>query len=295
MKKNSVIEFEPKERMLAKAKAYVDSVESFLDGGDQAVSLLLRATKHADRGLKREIMFVLGTFAKEEVLWPLYEIMSDSSEDEEARHDAAIQLSVIGPFLKDPQPLVERLLKEIESSDAERRLHATFAMGWKGNSQAAIPLIGRLYDQDVRVQQTAVNALSNLRDDRILDLLLDRLEHGPLEQKRNILFNLWRFHSKQAKVTEVYLKYLDHEDPDLRFDALVCLGPITQPREHLEVYRKCLNDGDARVRELALKRLAEEGGESVPKSFSAEIEALLNDPEMKVKKAALDLIRKNRN
>jgi len=295
MKKNSVIEFEPKERMLAKAKAYVDSVESFLDDRDQAVSLLLRATKHADRDLKREIMFVLGTFAKEEVLWPLYEIMSDSSEDEEARHDAAIQLSVIGPFLKDPQPLVERLLKEIESSDAERRLHATFAMGWKGNSQAAIPLIGRLYDQDVRVQQTAVNALSNLRDDRILDLLLDRLEHGPLEQKRNILFNLWRFHSKQAKVTEVYLKYLDHEDPDLRFDALVCLGPITQPRKHLEVYRKCLNDGDARVRELALKRLAEEGGESVPKSFSAEIEALLNDPEMKVKKAALDLIRKNRN
>jgi HEAT repeat protein len=295
MKKNSVIEFEPKERILAKAKAYVDSVESFLDDGDQAVSLLLRATKHADRDLKREIMFVLGTFAKEEVVWPLYEIMIDSSEDEEARHDAAIQLSVIGPFLKDPQRLVERLMKEIENSDAERRLHATFAMGWKGNYHAAIPLIERLYDKDVRVQQTAVNALSNLRDDRILDLLLDRLEHGPLEQKRNILFNLWRFHSKRAKVTEVYLKYLDHEDPDLRFDALVCLGPITQPREHLEAYRKCLNDRDARVRELALKRLAEEGGESVLKSFSPEIEALLNDPEMKVKKAALNILRKNRN
>jgi HEAT repeat protein len=144
MKKHSVIEFEPKERILAKAKAYVDSVESFLDDGDQAISLLLRATKHADRDLKREIMFVLGTFAKEEVVWPLYEIMTDSSEDEEARHDAAIQLSVIGPFLKDPQPLVEGLMKEIENSDAERRLHATFAIGWKGNDHAAIPLIERL-------------------------------------------------------------------------------------------------------------------------------------------------------
>lgn len=63
-------------------------------------------------------------------------------------------------------------------------------MGWEGNTQAAIPLIELLYDSDIRVQQTAVNALSNLRDDRILSLMLERLEHGPLEQKRCILFNL---------------------------------------------------------------------------------------------------------
>ena len=293
MKKNSVIKLEPKVRILDRAKKYVESVESFLDDGDQAVVLLLRAMKHADRELKREIMFVLGTFAKEEFVGPLYDIMRDPSEDEEARHDAAIQLSVIGPFLKDPKPLVGRLLKELENSDAERRLHATFAMGWKGNSQAGIPLIERLYDKDVRVQQTAVNALSNLRDDRILDLLLDRLEHGPLEQKRSILFNLWRFHSKHEEVTAAYLKYLEHDDPDLRFDALVCVGTITNARDYLEVYRKCLSDKDTRMRELALNRLGEEAGESALESFRPEIEALLNDPEMKVKKAALNILRKN--
>lgn len=186
------------------------------------------------------------------------------------------------------------MLKEIESSDAERRLHATFAIGWEGNSQAAFSLIERLYDSDLRVQQAAVNALCNLRDDRILDLLLDRLEHGPLEQKRSILFNLWRFYSKREEVTEVYLRYLEHEDPELRFDALVCLRPIAEAREYLEVYRKCLKDKDGRIRELALKRLAEEAGESVLESLRAEIEALLNDPNMKVKKAALKILRKNR-
>ncbi|HXV81064.1 MAG TPA: hypothetical protein VEG60_14395, partial [Candidatus Binatia bacterium] len=122
MKKNPVIELEPKARVLEKARKYLESIESFLDDGDQAVSLLLRAMKHADRDLKREIMLVLGSFAKEEIAWPLYEMMTDSSEDEEVRHDAAIQLSVIGPFLRDPQPLVDRLLKEIESPDTERRL-----------------------------------------------------------------------------------------------------------------------------------------------------------------------------
>ncbi len=294
MKKNRVIEFEPRERILEKAKKYIASIELFFEEHDQAVPLLLRAMKHADRGLKREILFVLGSFAKEEVVWPLYDMMTDPSEEEEVRHDAAIQLSVIGPLLKDPQQLADRLLKEVESSDAERRLHATFAIGWEGNFQAAISMIERLYDSDLRVQETAVNALCNLRDDRILDLLLDRLDHGPLEQKRSILFNLWRFYSKSEEVTEVYLKFLDHEDPELRFDALVCLGPITEVRGAIEVYRKCLNDKDDRIRELALKRLAEEGGGSVLDSLKEEIEALLNNPNMKVKKAALNILRNKR-
>jgi len=292
MKNNRVIEFEPKERILEKAKKLIKFPELFSEEGDQAVSLLLRAMKHANRDFKREIMLVLTTFAKkEEIVWPLYDLMTDPSEDEEVRHDAAIQLSVIGPLLKDPQPLIDRLLKEIESSDAERRLHATFAIGWEGNFQAATSLIGRLYDADPRIQQTAVNALCNLRDDRILDLLVDRLDHGSSEQKRTILFNLWRFHSKEQKVTEVYLKYLEHEDPDLRFDALVCLRPITEVRDYLEVYRKCLKDKDDRIRVLALKRLAEETKESLLESLRVEIEALLDDPNMKAKKAALEILR----
>jgi HEAT repeat protein len=292
MKKNPVIEFEPKLRILDRAKKYVDSVESFLGDGNRAVALLLRAIKHADKDLKREIMFVLGTFAKEEVVWPLYDLMTDPSENDEVRHDAAIQLSVIGPFLKDPQPLVDRLLKEVTSANAERRLHATFALGWKGNGQAAIPLIERLYDGDVQVQQTAVNALSNLGDDRILDLLLDRLEHGPIEQQRAILFNLWRFYSNREKVTEVYLEYLKHDDAEHRFDALVCLGRISEVRDHLDLYRKCLKDKDSRIRELALNRLAEEAGASALKTLRAQVEALLNDPNMKVKKAALKILTK---
>jgi HEAT repeat protein len=294
MNKNRVIKFDSKERILKKARSYLESVENFFDESDQAIPLLLKAMKLADRDLKREIMLLLGSFAKEAVVWPLFGLMTDGSESEEIRHDAAIQLSVIGPLLKNSQPLVDRLLQEIGDSDAERRLHATFALGWQGNSQAAISLIERLYDSDDRVQQTAVNALCNLRDDRVLDLLLDRLKNGPIEQKRAILFNLWRFHFNRQKVIAVYLEYLEHENPDLRFDALVCLGSITQVRDHLEVYRRCLKDKDARIRELALKRLAEEARDLARQSLRAEIESLLNDPDMKVKSAALSVLSGNR-
>jgi len=36
MKKNQIIEFEPKERILEKAKKYVDSLEIFFEEGDHA-------------------------------------------------------------------------------------------------------------------------------------------------------------------------------------------------------------------------------------------------------------------
>jgi hypothetical protein len=296
MKKNQIVELEPKERILAKARKYVESIESFLEESDQAIAVLLKALRYADRDLKREITLVLGSFAKEQIVWPLYDIMTDPSEGEEVRQDAAIQLSVIAPFLKkDRQTLFERLAEEITNPDAERRLHATFAMGWEGNAQAAILLIERLYDSDPRVQQTAVNALCNLRDDRILDLLVDRLNNGSSEQKKVILFNLWRFYSKQEEVTKIYLKYLRDYDPEVRFDALVCMGPITEVRDHLEVYCECLKDKDGRIRALALNRLSEEAGERVLESLREDVEPLLDDPDMKIKSAALKILKKSKH
>jgi HEAT repeat protein len=292
MTSKRVIPFDSKDRILERARKYVDSVELFLEEEDQAVSLMLKALKHAGGDLKREIMFVLGTFAKEKVVSPLFDMMTDPAEDEEIRSDAAIQLSVIGPLLKDPQALVDKLLPELQSADAERRLHATFAIGWAGNVLAALPLIERLYDSDCRVQKNAINALCNLRDDKILQLLVDRLEHGPQQQKRVILLNLWRFSSKKDEVEKIYRKYLEHEDADLRFNALVCSRPIANVRQDLEVYRKCLKDSDERIRELALKRLAEEAGGAILQSLRAEVRALLNDPAIKVKKAAVKALKR---
>jgi HEAT repeat protein len=134
--------------------------------------------------------------------------------------------------------------------------------------------------------------LCNLRDDGILPLLLERLEHGTSEQKRSILLNLWRFDAKRQEVIKVYLKCLDHDEPDVRFDALACLGLLVDVRDHLEVYRKLLKDADPRIRGLAIKRLAEDAADAAMQSFPTEIEVLLDDPDMKVKRAALKTLAK---
>jgi HEAT repeat protein len=286
-----VIDFESRERLFKKVESYIESIELFLEERDRAVPLLLKALKYADQELKHEIILLLGSWAKQEIAWPLYEILINTKENKDIRNSASIELSVIFPFLKDPQPLLDRLLEDLKNPDAELRIYAAFALGWEGNTQAAIPLIELLYDSDIRVQQTAVNALSNMRDDRIFSLMLERLEHGPFEQKRCILLNLWRFYTKQKEVISVYLKYLRHEDADLRFNALVLLASITEAKDYVAVYRTCLRDKDSRIRALALRELNEVNRDDLL-SLREDIEAMLSEPDMKVKQAAINLLKR---
>jgi HEAT repeat protein len=291
MKKNNVILFQSRARLQKKAQVYVEDPKRFLEEREQAVPLLLKALKHADRGLKRRIVLLLGGIAGEDIVWPLYRLLTDPGEDEGVRHDAAIQLSVTGSFLKNPQALVERLVIALKNTDPIVRAGAAFALGWRGNAAAALPLIELLYDPDVQVQQAAVNALSNLEDDRILGLLLDRLNHASLEQRRSILYNLWRFSDRLETVTEVYLRILDHTEDELRVDALVLLGMIGGIKHHLPAYRKFLKDTNARIRELAYKELADLPPQQLV-AFRTDIEAGLADPEARVKRSALRAFQK---
>ena len=291
MNNNNIIKFEPRDRLLKKAQKYLDDLELFLTEKEIAVPTLLRAMKVAERRQKQRIILLLGGFAKQEIALPLYDMMTDSAEDDDVRHYAAIQLSVTFPFLKEPQDLINRLLADLKNEDPELRANAAFALGWEGNTQAVTALIELLYDSDTQVQQSAVNALANLRDDRILNLMLERLEHGPFEQKRAILFNLSRFYSKREEVLSVYRRFLTHDDDGLRFDALVMLGSISEPNDCIEIYRNCFTDSSPRVRELALKRISDLDFNDL-NGLKAEIQAMLSDPDMKVKQAAVNVLKK---
>lgn len=290
MSRRKVINFESKDRLFEKIGKYLESIELFLEEKDKAIPMLLKGLKFADNKLKRKIIMLLGGFAKQEVVWPLYQIMVDQKEDEEIRHFASIQLSVTLPLLEERQPLIDKLLEKLKEKDPELRMHAAFALGWEGNTQAAIPLIELLYDPDIQVQQTAVNALANLRDDRILGLMLERLEHGPLEQKRCILFNLWRFYSKRREVESVYLQYLEHEDADLRLDALALLGSMTTVEAHFATYCKCLNDENSRIRALALKQIGKVGSEKLA-DLKGKLTEMLSDPDAEVKRTAIKILK----
>jgi HEAT repeat protein len=289
IKTHNIIQFNPIDRVLNKVNKFIESKELFFEDRETAIPLLLTALKYADNALKQKIILLLGSSAKQEIAWPLYKMLSDPLENEEIRYISAIQLRVISPTIKDAQPLIDRLLLDLESKDPEMRMYAASALGWNGNFQAAIPLIALLFDSDMDVMQAAVNSLTDLGDDRIFIILSDRLKYGSLDQKRCILFNLWHLTSKQDEVIEVYMDYLNHSNAELRYDALVLLRALTEPEECLDAYIHCLNDDDPRIRLLALECIGEADKNQII-DFKKKIAAMYADPDLDVQAAAKKII-----
>ena len=289
MDRNNIIHFEPRQRFLEKARAYVASPSLFLEDDRRAVSILLKAFQAADGEMKLKMLRLLGSAPDSDVARFLYRIMTDPQEAEEIRHCASIQLNVVTSVLEDPSPLVDRLLEDLAGSEGLLRALAAFAWCWEGNERATLALVERRYDEDLRVQVAAVDALANLADERVFNLLAERLAHAPLEQKRSILYNLWRFGSRKAAVAAIYADCLAQEDHGLKLDALGLLNEVAEPQEHLAAYSRCLADQDPQLREMALARL-ERVPEELLLPLRSQIEALRTDPDPAVKATAARIL-----
>ncbi len=85
--------------------------------------------------------------------------------------------------------------------------------------------------------------------------------------------------------------HLEHENDDLRFDALVLLGLITDVRTYLKVYVRFLSDPSPRIRGLSLKDLAELGKDELS-GLRSKIKEMLSNPEIDVKRAAMEILQK---
>jgi HEAT repeat protein len=285
MRKDNIIRFDPKTILMEKIEGYLESEQKFRNERSQAVQFLLKAFKEVDNATKQKIVLLLGGSAKEDIVWPLYRIMADAEEDDEIRYIASIQLKLILPAIKGPQALIGRLIDDLESEDTDLVIYAAAALGWEGNHAAAIPLIALLFGNHMDVAHAAVNALTDIGDDRIFTLLENRLEHGPIELKRCILFNLWHLKSKKTQVVSAYLKFLEHEDSDLRYDSLLLLRSVMSPSDCLDCYQKCLSDQEPRIKLLALERLAEINGRDLIR-LKKKIKTLISDPNRDVQAAA---------
>lgn len=286
---DNIIPFDCDERLLTKARSYLCAVDDLIRDGDQGLNLLLKAFDCADDDLKVKIVILLGTVARSKVVWSLLDIMRNRKLGESIRQAAAIQISVVGATQKGIDKLVAELRKDLESDQPIVRSNAAFALGWEGNMLAAPDLIDCLADDDLDVQQAAVNALSNLHDDSLFTLLAQRLQKGSKEQQRSILYNLGHFPSRHGEAAQICRTYLHHSDADLRYDALVVLHSVSETVQDLSVYEHCLQDPDMRIRELALKRLMTIERNRL-KKMVPKVRALVDDPKNNIRQAATKLL-----
>jgi HEAT repeat protein len=286
---DNIIQFDVQERLLAKVRGYICGVDKLIREGDEAVDVLLRAYPLAEDELKIKIVLLLGTLASPAVVDPLLTIMRNDADSEAIRQAAAIQLSVVGGVLRDIEPLAHQLLEVLQGSSTFERANAAFALGWQGSLQAAPFLIDCLFDAETDVQQAAVNALSNIQDDRLFSILTDRLHKSSKEQQRSILYNLGQFSSRYNEIVQICKNYLFNRDSDLRYDALVVLNTVADPNESVTLLEKCLNDPDARIRERALTTLTA-ADHHLLTVLEPEVRKLLNDNSSHVRRAAVRLI-----
>ena len=288
----TVIPLDAIPRLLAKASAYVESPDEILADPDEATRVLVRALEHADEDLRLRVELAVTMFGEcDRLIGPLYEILTDGAEPEDARHRAALFLSRAAPHAADPETLLTRLVEAAEIPDAELRLHATNALGWRGNATAVPVLLDRLHDPDERVRQVAVSSLTNVGDSRLFSTLADRLELADRGQKSAFLLSLWCFEDKRDEAAEIYVRYARHEDAGIRLDALAVLDQVSEVTAHVDLYRERLRDEDERIRQVALRSLSElPAGALAP--LRRDIAALADDPIMDVKRLALSVLER---
>lgn len=289
--REKIIPFNAKDRTLAKARSYLSALDTMIEDGGRAIDLLINALAVAENDLKLKIVLMLGTMADARVIWPLHGIMIDHDQNENLCHAAAVQLSLVGGMVScdDADALAKRLIADLENSDPFHRANAAFALGWEGNQQAVPQLVDLLCDSDIEVQQAAVSALSNIRDENLFIFLTRRLKRASKEQQRCILYHLGCFSSKHQEVIKICAHYLTCPDADLRYDALVMLDAVSGTQKPLGLYLKCLKDSDVRIREQSLNYLMGIDNQRL-KGLEGHIQPLLKDPSASIRQAVVRVL-----
>jgi HEAT repeat protein len=288
METGILIPLDRSRRLLEKSRAYLADLEAFLADGPAAVTILLDALPYADADLQLKMLPLLGYAGKDRALWPLYDMMRASVNDERLRHSASIQLGVAASMSRDTKALAAELIRNLNHADPQVRAGCALALGWEGNGSAVKPLMACLTDTDRDVQAAVVTALSSVGGERVFDLLTARLGRGTLEEQRSILLNLWRFADYIPDLAGVYLASMEKIPADLRTDALSGLAMVPLSATVVEGYRRLLTDKDTAVRRQVLENLSH-ADPAVYAPLKTTLQKLATDKDERVRQAAIRL------
>lgn len=276
-----VIPLLPRQRLLARAAALAET-----GGADEkGLALCLRALPMAQPDLKQRLLLFLARTAPEQALDPAWEILSASREPHNLRLCAAVQIK--GMLCRDTpgkKDLVKRLTAGLSHPTPEMRKLCLCALSFPGNREAFAPIREAFLDPDISVRLAAVAALAGLGLAEAFEPLCELLRKGNPEEKKAVLFNLWRTGRDREETTSIYARYVFHESPEIR---LVCMAFLP---ERADLFQSLLRDPEKRVRSQALERLCALG----PKALAPAEDSLLKmleDPDMQIKKAALKAIK----
>ncbi|WP_319522724.1 HEAT repeat domain-containing protein [uncultured Desulfosarcina sp.] len=290
MKKNTLVPLDRSGRLIRKAMSYLSDMEAFLDDAPGSVTILIDALPHAEASLKLKILPLLGTAGKDQALWPLFRLLTESTGNEVVCRSAAVQLGLAASLSEDPGPLSAALIENLDHPEVLVRSACALALGWEGNHQAIPALMDHLQDPDRDVQAAVIAALSSVGDPHVFDFFTERLKNGSMEERRSILLNLWRFGERNSRIEQIYLNSLDHLSPELHPDILSALTMIPNTPKVISIYRRMLSEKAPAIRRQVLENL--EGLDPQEYEPLQEIlHELLDDADPRVRQLVIRLLR----
>ena len=191
------------------------------------------------------------------------DLLKDS--DWTIRREAAVTLGEMGD-----ERCVAPLVLALQDSDWQVREAAIEALGQVG-SPAVEHLVKRLRDWDIR--KSAIRALGKIRDERVLDPLMQQLHHDEFkDDATEALVELG------APAVERLVQALKDKDEMVRKQAIIALGRIKDPAA-IDPLIDMLKDADWFARltaAAALEKIGDDRGRQA-------IKPLMKDPDLVVR------------
>jgi HEAT repeat protein len=286
-----------------------DAIKSLL--GDKILETLIEHIWSQKPDVRISAILILGMMKDERALTPLLEVSQDENFREEVRRalvfigkdrpesllglfeiDNAYQkrfLCEVAGIISSPVYFAtfEKLLTD---EDGHIRSLAAIAISRLGNHKAIEPLKRLLTDPYEDVQESAVRALSNLREGLSATELLDMLDEPIPLQRKNVTLLLGRIGAIEAIPALGFV--LKDAHVSVR-KAVIEAFSYLKTKESITFLILALTDEDPDIRALSALSLGSLGGEG---SFEA-LSLILSDPDDAVKVAvtkALGMLKDTR-
>jgi HEAT repeat protein len=123
---------------------------------------------------------------------------------------------------------IEKLIAELNGSDARVRFEAAYLLGRTGNKRAVKPLLNALHDSQYSVCHSAAIALGRIKDARSIQPLMEALQNHKPDVRKCAAIALEMMGDQRA--VEPLITLLNDSEPSVRRSAIQALGQLRDSR-----------------------------------------------------------------
>jgi len=201
--------------------------------------------------LKDISIYILGEIGDSGAVPKLIEALTAENSESLQRYRVGLALGKIGDERALP-PLIEMLISD-DNKDSQSAQEALTLMG----APAVEELILLTQNQDNKIRLSAINTLSDIKDDRAIEPLMQFLNEDDYDIRRASIFALGNMKAEAA--IDSLVANLEHKDSNVRFAATNALGRIGEPA--LEPLLVALKDENEYVRQHSAQALGDIGSD----------------------------------